>query len=236
MRRGRIVTCGAIAIASAFAVAAPAAAQKLYKWTDENGKVHYTDKAPDASRGGTQLDKQGRAVGRIEPALTPEQARAKEAEDERKQAAAREQEVLARRDRALLASYTTEAEIDLARGRAVTTVESQIQSAQAYLAQLAKRRVDIDARKEKLGDKPMPPQLERESANVESEYAKNSALVAQKQRELAVVTARYDADKKRWRELKSLQEANAAAAASGNRAPAPATAAVPPAPATAAKK
>ena len=93
MRRGRIVTCGAIAIASAFAVAAPAAAQKLYKWTDENGKVHYTDKAPDASRGGTQLDKQGRAVGRIEPALTPEQARAKEAEDERKQAAAREQEV-----------------------------------------------------------------------------------------------------------------------------------------------
>ncbi|MBK6395426.1 MAG: DUF4124 domain-containing protein, partial [Betaproteobacteria bacterium] len=93
MRRGRLGTWVAMAIAAAFACVSPAVAQKLYKWTDENGKVHYTDKAPDPSRGGTQLDKQGRPVGRIEPAPTPEQVRAKEAEAERKKAAAKEQEV-----------------------------------------------------------------------------------------------------------------------------------------------
>lgn len=213
MRRGWFGTCGAIAIATAFACAPPAVAQKLYKWTDENGKVHYTDKAPDPSRGGTQLDKQGRPVGRIEPAPTPEQVRAKEAEAERKKAAAKEQEILARRDRALLASFTTEAEIDLARARAVATVESQIESAQAYLAQLAKRKKDIDQRKAKLGDKPVPLPLERESEVANSEFAKNSDLVAQKRRELAAVTARYDADKQRWRELKAIQDSNAAAAA-----------------------
>ncbi len=220
MQRGRFGTCGAIAIATAFACASPAVAQKLYKWTDESGKVHYTDKAPDPSRGGTQLDKQGRPVGRIEPAPTPEQVRAKEAEAERKKAAAKEQEILARRDRALLASFTTEAEIDLARARAVATVESQIESAQAYLAQLTKRKQDIDQRKAKLGDKPIPLPLERESEVANSEFAKNSDLVAQKKRELAAVTARYDADKQRWRELKAIQESNAAAAAT-----APATAA-----------
>ena len=181
--------------------------------TDENGKIHYTDKAPDPSRGGTQLDKQGRPVGRIEPAPTPEQVRAKEAEAERKKAAAAEQEIRARRDRALLASFTTEAEIDLARARAVATVESQIESAQAYLAQLTKRKQDIDQRKAKLGDKPVPLPLERESEVANSEHTKNSDLVAQKKRELAAVTARYDADKQRWRELKAIQDSNAAAAA-----------------------
>jgi len=231
---------GAIAVAALVALAPAAVAQKLYKWTDENGKVHYTDKAPDPSRGGVQLDKQGRPVGKIEPAPTPEQARAKAAEEERRREAAKEQEITARRDRALLASYTTEAEIDLARARAVGTVESQIQSAQAYLAQLTKRKTELDARKAKLGDSPMPPQLERESASVDAEYAKNSDLVVQKQRELAAVTARYDGDKQRWRELKAQQESSAAAAANGNRAATPAAAAQPtptptPAPAPAKK-
>ncbi len=217
----------ALALAALVALAPAAGAQKLYKWTDEKGVVHYTDKAPDASRGGVQLDKQGRPVGKIEPAPTPEQIRAKQAEEERRREAAKEQEIAARRDRALLASYTTEAEIDLARARAVATVESQIQSAQAYLAQLTKRKTEIDARKAKLGDNPLPPQLERDSASVDAEYAKNSDLVVQKQRELAAVAARYDADKQRWRELKVQQESNATAAASGNRAAPPASVAPP---------
>ena len=220
-------TFGALALAALVALAPAAGAQKLYKWTDEKGVVHYTDKAPDPARGGVQLDKQGRPVGKIEPAPTPEQVRAKQAEEERRREAAKEQEVTARRDRALLASYTTEAEIDLARARAVATVESQIQSAQAYLAQLTKRKTELDARKAKLGDNPLPPQLERDSASVDAEYAKNSDLVVQKQRELAAVAARYDADKQRWRELKVQQESNATAAANGNRGAAPASAAPP---------
>ena len=216
-------TFGALALAALVALAPAAGAQKIYKWTDEKGVVHYTDKAPDPARGGVQLDKQGRPVGKIEPAPTPEQVRAKQAEEERGREAAKEQEVTARRDRALLASYTTEAEIDLARARAVATVESQIQSAQAYLAQLTKRKTELDARKAKLGDGPVPAQLERDSASVDAEYAKNRDLVVQKQRELAVVTARYDADKQRWRELKAQQESNATAAANGNRAANPAS-------------
>ena len=210
----------AMAVAAALALAAaPAHAQQLYKWTDEKGVVHYTDKAPE-SRGGVVLDKQGRPVRTIEAPPTPEQARAREAEAERQKSMAKDLENTARRDRALLASYTTESEIDLARARASATFETQIQSAQAYMSQLTKRKQDIDGRKARFGDKPIPPQLEAESASANSEYAKNSDLVAQKRRELAAVVARYDADKARWRELKSIEDANTAAQAAG-RPPTP---------------
>ena len=211
-REGR--TSRAVVAAAVSLALVPVADAQLYKWTDEKGVVHYTGKAPDPGRAGTVLDTQGRPVSRIEGAATPEQARAREAEEERRRAAAREEEAEARRNRAILSSYTTEAEIDLARARAAATVQSQLESAQAYVAQLGKRKQDIDARKARLGDKPIPPQLEADSAAIDAEVAKNRDLVAQKQRELAAVNARYDADKRRWRELKA-QDASGPQASRG---------------------
>lgn len=225
IRLGRLAAAGA---AAAFVLATGANAQKLYKWTDDKGVVHYTDKAPDPGRGGTVLDKQGRQVSRIDAANTPDQARAKEAAEEKQREASKDAELEARRNRALLSSYTTESEIDLARARAAGTVETQIQAAQAYLSQLQKRKKDIDARKARYTDKPVPPQLEAESASVDAEYTKNRDLVAQKQRELAAVNARYESDKERWRELKGQD-----AAAPG---PGRTQAAASPAPSATAKK
>ena len=131
---------------------------------------------------------------------------------------AKELETANRRDRALMSSYTTEAEIDLAKARASATYETQIQSAQAYLAQLTKRKQDIDVRKARFGDKPIPPQLVHESENADAEYAKNADLVVQKRRELAAVVARYEADKARWRELKASENASNAAQAANRPA------------------
>jgi hypothetical protein len=217
---GRTMRCAAAALAAGALALAPAAgAQKLYKWTDEKGVVHYTDTAPDKA-GGVVLDKQGRPLRAIEAPLTPDQAKAAAVEAEKQKAIAKEQEAANRRDRALMSSYTTEAEIDLAKARASATYESQIQSAQAYMAQLTRRKQEIDARKARFVDKPVPAQLEAESATVNSEYAKNQDLVAQKRRDLAAVVARYDADKARWRELKAVEASNAAAQSSG-RVPTP---------------
>ena len=223
MRNGMAAAAAAAALALAVAPAsaqkAPPQQQQLYKWTDEKGNVHYTDKAPE-TRGGVVLDKQGRQVRTIEPPPTPEQLRERQAEADRLKATEKEREAAVRRDRALMASYTTEAEIDLAKARASATYETQIQSAQAYMAQLTRRKQDIDARKARFAGKPIPPQLEAESATVDSEFAKNTDLVAQKRRELAAVVAKYDTDKARWRELKAVEVANAAAEKAG-RPPTP---------------
>lgn len=190
-----------------------------YKWVDEKGVVHYTDKLPteQVNKASTVLDKQARPLKQIDPPLTPEQRAAKEAEDERKRASAKLTDEAARKDRALLQSFTSESEIELSKKRALGTIENQIQSSTAYMAQLNKRKADAESRKKALGDKPVPADLERETAAVDSELRKQEELITAKRRESAQVIARYDADAVRWRELKAISDANAAAA--GNAQP-----------------
>jgi len=208
----RAVAMGAAAasLVAAFAVAGPARGA-TYKWVDEKGVVHYTDKIPPeaVNKGTTVLDKQARPTKRIDPPLTPEQARAREAEEEQRRIAAKAQEEIARRDRALIASYTSEAEIDLAKRRVLATIDGQLDSSRAYAAQLEKRKAELDKRREALGDKPVPAALERELDGNRSELAKTTALIEQKQKERAATVARYDADRVRWRELKAAADANA---------------------------
>jgi len=51
----------------------PAVAQKLYKWVDENGQVHYGDKVPPeyANQDRDVLNKRGMAIGHEEGTETP---------------------------------------------------------------------------------------------------------------------------------------------------------------------
>jgi len=197
-------------------VALPARAA-TYKWVDEKGVVHYSDKIPPeaVNKGNVEINKQGVAVKRTDPALTPEQRRARELEEIRRQELAREREEIDRRDRALLATYTTESEIDLARRRALATIDAQVQGATKYSQLLNKRKVELDAKKAALGDKSAPLVLERELANIDSELQKQADLIATKKKEISVVNARYDLDKKRWADLRAQAEATANATLNG---------------------
>jgi hypothetical protein len=207
MKRDVLVLTAAAALALAGSALAA-----TYKWVDDKGVVHYSDKIPPeiVDKGSTELSKQGVLVKRTDPAPTAEQRRAKAAEEERQKVIAREREVVDRRDRALLQSYTSEDEIDLARNRALSTIDSQLQSAQAYSVQLTKRRQELDKNRKAFGDKPVPPAIDRELESIGSELAKQDTFIAEKKHENAVVTARYDADKQRWRELRAITEAREA--------------------------
>jgi hypothetical protein len=201
-----IATTAVLAMATSL-VATPAAAA-TYKWVDEKGVVHYSDKMPPEAvdKPTVELNKQGIAIKRTEPPPTLEQRKAKAAEEERQKQLAREREIVDRRDRALMQSYTSEDEIDLARTRALGTIDTQVQSAQAYSQQLIKRRSELEAKRKSFGDKPAPPAFEREMESIAEELGKQDALVAEKKREAAVVQARYDADKARWRELRATKQ------------------------------
>jgi hypothetical protein len=197
-------------IALVFALlSAGSARATTYKWIDEKGVVHYTDKIPPEAlnKGNVELDRQGVPVKKTDPAMTPEQRKVRAAEEARQQQIAKDRELVERRDRALLATYTTEGEIDLARNRAVSTIDAQVQSSTAYSATLTKRKIELDKKKAELGATAAPPVLDRELANITSELAKQVELIATKQKEIIVVTARYDADKKRWKELRAATEA-----------------------------
>src|SRR5438045_9285232 len=118
--------CAAACFAAWLSLSAlPAAAAGLYKWTDDQGNVHYSDQIPaDAvNKGGVMMDKQGRQIKKIDATLTPAQSKLKEAEDERQRAVSKAVEEKSRRDIALTYSYTSEEEIDFARQRALQDVE-----------------------------------------------------------------------------------------------------------------
>lgn len=208
-RRG-IVAAGLLLAATAMLLS-PSLHAATYKWVDDKGVIHYSDKIPPEAinKGNTELNRAGIPVKRTDPAPTLEQRRAREAEEERARQIAREREVIERRDRALLSTYTTESEIDLARSRALSTIDGQVQSATGYSALLTKRKTDLEGKIAAFGGKPVPVVMERELANINSELAKQSELIAAKQKEALGVTARYEADKKRWSEMRARAEASA---------------------------
>ena len=198
----------------------------MYKWVDEKGVVHYTDQMPPEAvdKASVELNKQGVPIKKTDKAQTQEQRAALEQEAERARERARAQEEIARRDRALVSSYTSEAEIDLARNRSLQTINNVILSSQAFSEQLNKRRVDVETKKAESQGKPIVAVLDRELESIDAELARQADLIAQKKRETATISAKYDADKERWRELVAAKSVVRAAAPAGGAATAAPTA------------
>ena len=65
---------GAVLLALALASPSGVAHAATYKWVDEKGVIHYTDKMPpeEMNKGRIELNKQGVPVKATEPAPTPE--------------------------------------------------------------------------------------------------------------------------------------------------------------------
>lgn len=228
---------GRAVMALALALTATGVPAATYKWVDEQGRVHYSDKVPPdvVNRSSVVINREGVQTRRIDAALTPEQVRAQDADAERRQAHTKQQEDVLRRDRALLGSYSTEGEIDLARNRALGVIDAVIKSAMSYREQLLKRKNDLDAKIATFQGKAIPAVYERDSENLKQELTRQAELVELKRKEKDSVAARYDADKLRWRELMAARakakggpagagSASAAGGAEGSASPAGATA------------
>ncbi len=143
------------------------------------------------------MDNQGRVIRTLDPAPSREAQATKEAETERAVAAARADEERKRKDRVLTDSYTTEAEIDLARNRATSVLDAQMDVGKAYITMLAKRRAELVKGKSASGYKPLASD-DQEIARLDSEIERQNAMLVQKRLELERVVARYTADKGRW--------------------------------------
>jgi len=204
------------------AAAAPAAGQKLYKYTDPaTGQTVYTDKLPASTAGkaNEQLSPQGTVIRRTDAALTPEQIAAKEAERRRKieeDLAAKEEK---RKNAALLNTYPSEREIDEARVRALKANEDAIKEAERNLAEAQKRKQALAADAEFYKKQPMPAHLKQDIQTNEVEIRSQAELLERKKKEDATINARYDEDLRRYRGLaKAGLTGGAPVAASSNPA------------------
>ncbi len=174
----------------------------LYRWVDGNGRVHYSDTPPTSynQSGGAELNKQGQVIRRTQSEAERRAEAERQAEAKRMQA---EQQKQAQRDRALTQTYTTEAEIDLARDRALEHHKLAIKSAEARAVAVEANLAEIHervARIEKAG-RTIPPNLRDALVQADKESAELKRTVQKNLEAMDAVRTKYEADKLRFREL-----------------------------------
>jgi hypothetical protein len=174
-----------------------------YRCTGSDGKRYYGQTIPRPCIGQVveQLNDQGMVVRRIDPRSSAAEREAKEAEEKkrREEELARREEL--RRNRALLATYTSVDDIEGARARA-------LEGNARALKDVDQRIADIKARQEKLNeeissykDKPVPEEIKRDLRNTQFDLDAQQGLRNAKLKEAEAVNSKYDEDRKRYMEL-----------------------------------
>ena len=199
-------------IAAAALLAAPlvADAQSVYTYrcASKDGKKYYGSTIPPECYGRPveQLNQQGLVVKRIDPE-GDEKAR-----EEKEAAAAKAKEIEAvnredlRRGRALLATYTSERDIEDARRRALEDNETAVREVEGKIDALKKKKSgyqnEIAAYKDPANKKgEVPQRLTADLRNSEIDLKAQEDLLTAKKKEVVVINAKYDEDKKRYIEL-----------------------------------
>ena len=195
-----------MAVLAALTVAPLVADAQSFRCIGTDGKRYYGSTIPAEcyAQPVEQLNAQGMVVKRVDPQGSEKERLAKEAADARKrdeESVAREQ---ARRNRALLATYTSEQDIEDARARALaentkatSDVHSRIESARRYQSEYQK---ELESYKGK-SEAQVPARLRDDVKNSDDELKAQQQLLEVKKREVEQINARYDDDKKRYLEL-----------------------------------
>ena len=178
---------------------------ELFKWVDAQGRVQYTDRLPEdaVNRGNVQLSKQGLAKNVTEPVLTAEQRRAIDERIAREREAEKVERDRKLQENALLSSYSSEMDIDVARRRNLAIVGASILSAEARIKALQRRTAAIEREKLFYEKKPFPEKLKRELASVQSEVPKQYAIISQRNEDALEINRRYEAQRQKFVDIKT---------------------------------
>jgi hypothetical protein len=186
--------------------------KKNYRWVDANGTIHYSDSIPpdQASRDRTLMNKEGVKVGFEQGEVTP----AERAEIERKKAALEEEQrakaEVQRRDRMLLETYLTVADIEDLRDRRLELLESQIKVTEAYLGNLRKKLETLQMEASRF--KPyataenapnVPESLATEMSRTTASITSYEQTLARTRSDQQTLRASFDNDIARFKQLKN---------------------------------
>lgn len=198
-----------VALLLLFAMPGVPAFAVTYKWVDENGVTHYGDSIPPEYRNSAniELNKRGVILKRNDPALTPEQRKAKEAELAKR----KQEKETNRRDAILLGTYSSVEEIDLARDRNLQQAERVIINTQMQLKSV---QADLDASLKHAAayareNTPVPNLLQHDIETLEKNKQDLEVAILQKRSDAKELRARFEEDKKRYLELTQSAPASA---------------------------
>jgi hypothetical protein len=174
-----------------------------YKWTDDQGVVHYGDSIPPqyAEKAHEALDRQGMAIGHSDAAKTADEL-AQEARDH--------DEVVKKlqHDNFLIATYTSVKDIESLRDVRLDQLKGQRVAADAYVENLKSRLVALQGRAKhfrpystQAGAHRLPDDLAEDLVHTLNEMRTQSNALAAKNAEIDAVRAQFDSDIQRYREL-----------------------------------
>jgi len=193
-----------IALIIAIATLSMAAEAQSYRCTGKDGKKYYGQSIPPACLGMPveQLNSQGMVTKRFDAAASAAEREKKVAEEEERKKRETISKEEGRRNRALLATYTSEKDIDEARGRALKDNEAAVKDIERRIAGLKKHQDELKKELDFFqGAKKPPAKLSDDIRNSEFDIKTQEDLVAVKKKEVALINSRYDDDKKRYGEL-----------------------------------
>jgi hypothetical protein len=197
----------------AFAGLAPVAANAgpgadkgiAYRWTDEQGVVHYGDRIPPqyAQKERAVLNSQGVEVRRLDAQKTPEQAAA---EARTQQGALRQKQ----HDAFLTTNYTSVKDIEALRDVRLDQLRGQKSAAEQYVESLHSRLSALQTRArvfKPYSPRPdarrMPDNLAEDLIHTLNELRTQNNVVTVKDEEENALKAQFQADIDRFRELHS---------------------------------
>ena len=183
--------------------------QKLYRWVDEDGVVHFGDSIPAKY---AEIERQ--VVN--EHGITLDVMRAKKTEEEKAEEArmaevAQQEELQRRADAALLATYLSVDEIVMHRDRRVELFQAQARVTELYLRNLQRRMDSLRneaSRYRPYSDDPdapmIDPDLADDMAATRDTIERHEENLARFQEDEQQIVARFDGDIDRFKRLKGL--------------------------------
>ena len=198
-------------------VALPVSAGKLYKWVDEKGNVHYSDRVPPeaAKLAREEKNQDGVTVKEVARAKTEEELAAEAAQRVKDEEARKIAEAQAQADRALMLSYTTEDDLRRAREQELGVIEANMATAKLTIASQEKNLSDLLAHAADFerNKKPVPQAVTDSIAHVRAQIEAQQKTLKEREGSKETVHNEYEAKLLRWRELSAKNAKDAAAAA-----------------------
>lgn len=184
--------------------------QKLYRWVDKDGNVHYGDSIPAEY---AEVEKQivnehGVTLDVLSGKKTEEEIAAEKRAEELRA----ERELRRRQDQALLATYLSVDEIIMHRDRRVELFQAQGRVTELYLRNLHKRLASLQKEASRFlpysddPDAPMiDPALAADIATTTETIARHEQNLERFQQDEQSIVARFDGDISRFKALKGLE-------------------------------
>jgi hypothetical protein len=174
-----------------------------YKWTDDQGVVHYGDSIPPqyAEKAHETLNKQGVAVGHSEAQKSAEELAA---DAHAREAVLRQQQ----HDNFLVTTYTSVKDIESLRDVRLDQLQGQSKAAELYVENLRSRLVALQGRAKhfrpydsRAEARRMPDDLAEDLVHTLNEMRTQTHALTAKNEEVSAVRAQFDGDIERYREL-----------------------------------